>query len=85
MLASQRATRGTDGILRKGSEGDFVPSIVDEQAGRPPSMADCVALATSAALGEPLATSDPSLATAANLEGVAIVPLPDTTGRRPTT
>ncbi len=51
----------------------------------PLSMADCVALATSAAVGEPIATSDPALAAAAPLEGVAIIPLPDSTGRRPTT
>ncbi len=50
----------------------------------PLSMADCVALATAAVLGEPLATSDPALAAAARAEGVTIVPLPDTSGRPPT-
>jgi predicted nucleic acid-binding protein len=50
----------------------------------PLSMADCVALATAAALGEPLATSDPSLAAAARAAGVAVVGLPDADGRRPT-
>ena len=49
----------------------------------PLSMADCVALATAAALGEPLATSDPPLAAAAKLEGVTIITLPDASGRRP--
>ena len=49
----------------------------------PLSMADCIALATAAALGEPLATSDPPLAAAAKLEGVAVIPLPDASGRRP--
>ena len=49
------------------------------------SMADCVALATAAALGEPLATSDPPLVAAAHAEGVATIPLPGTSGRRPTT
>jgi uncharacterized protein with PIN domain len=49
----------------------------------PLSMADCVALATAAALGEPLATSDPPLAAAAKLEGVAVISLPDAGGRRP--
>lgn len=50
----------------------------------PLSMADCVALATAAALGEPLATSDKPLAAEAQAEGVAVIPLPDTSGRRPT-
>ena len=50
----------------------------------PLSMADCVALATARSLSDPLATSDPPLAKAARAEGVEIVPLPDTQGRRPT-
>jgi predicted nucleic acid-binding protein len=49
----------------------------------PLSMADCVALATATAVGEPLATPDPPLAAAAKLEGVAVIPLPDASGRRP--
>jgi predicted nucleic acid-binding protein len=49
----------------------------------PLSMADCVALATAAALGEPLATSDPPLAAAARAAGVTIVGLPDSRGRLP--
>jgi predicted nucleic acid-binding protein len=49
----------------------------------PLSMADCVALATAAALGEPLATSDPPLATAAHAEGVTVVALQDSKGRSP--
>lgn len=47
------------------------------------SMADCVALATARALQEPLATSDPALAAAAKLSGVAVLALPDARGRRP--
>ena len=49
----------------------------------PLSMADCVALATSLSLAQPLATSDPALAAAARVEGVAIIALPDARGRRP--
>ena len=49
----------------------------------PLSMADCVALATAAALAEPLATSDPPLAAAAQAEGVTILGLQDVNGRRP--
>jgi predicted nucleic acid-binding protein len=49
----------------------------------PLSMADCMALATAMTLGEPLATSDPPLAAAALSEGVVIIGLPDTKGRRP--
>lgn len=50
---------------------------------RPISHADCVALATAQALAEPLATSDPALATTAAVVGVTVVPLPDSRGRRP--
>jgi predicted nucleic acid-binding protein len=49
----------------------------------PLSMADCVALATALSLGEPLATSDPALAVAAQSEGVAVAALPDARGQRP--
>lgn len=49
----------------------------------PLSMADCVALATAAALGEPLATSDPPLAAVADAEGVTVIALLDAKGRRP--
>jgi predicted nucleic acid-binding protein len=45
-------------------------------------MADCVALAVAAALGEPLMTSDPPLAAAAGAEGIDVLPLPDSAGRR---
>lgn len=51
----------------------------------PLSMADCVALAPAASLHEALATSDPPLAAAAQAEGVAVVPLPDSASRRPGT
>ena len=49
----------------------------------PLSMADCVALATARSVNEPLATADPPLAAAARAIGVAILPLPDASGRRP--
>ena len=49
----------------------------------PLSMADCVALAVAAALDELLMTSDPPLAVAAQSEGVPVLPLPDSQGRRP--
>lgn len=50
---------------------------------RPVSVADCVAAATAEGLGEALATSDPHLAAMARDEGVEVVPLPDSRGRRP--
>ena len=49
----------------------------------PLSMADCVALAVAAALDEPLMTSDPPLAAAARSEGVPVMALPESQGRRP--
>lgn len=46
------------------------------------SLADCLALA-SARPGDRLATADPPLARAARAEGIEVVALPDTAGRRP--
>jgi len=54
-----------------------------DRASSPLSMADCVGLATAAAVGEPLATSDEPLARAASAENVATIALPDSRGRRP--
>jgi PIN domain nuclease of toxin-antitoxin system len=47
------------------------------------SMADCFALATALVLEDSIATSDSALATSARAEGVAVVALPDSKGRRP--
>lgn len=49
---------------------------------RPVSIADCFLLAA-AIPDDRIATSDPALARAAVDEGVEVVALPDTTGRRP--
>lgn len=49
----------------------------------PLSMADCVALATAMSLNEPLATSDPPLALAAQNEGVEVFRLGDSSGQAP--
>lgn len=46
------------------------------------SLADCLALAT-ARDGDELATADPPLARAARQEGIEVLALPSTTGRRP--
>lgn len=48
------------------------------------SLADCLALASAEAVDEPLATPDPALAAMAWAEGVVVVALPDSRGRRPT-
>lgn len=53
-----------------------------DRSSSPLSMADCVALATAAALGESLATSDEPLTRAASAEGVATMALLDSQGRR---
>lgn len=50
---------------------------------RPVSLADCVGLATAVVRAERLATSDPALAAMARAEGVQVVALPDSSGRRP--
>ena len=62
--------------------GRLHASLYDRRTS-PLSMADCVALATAASLGEPLATSDPPLALAAQKEGVEVVRLGDSKGQAP--
>jgi PIN domain nuclease of toxin-antitoxin system len=47
------------------------------------SLADCACLATTIALQTELATSDPALATAARVEGITVIPLPNSGGVRP--
>ena len=47
------------------------------------SMGDCMAAALAASRREPVATSDPHLARASWAEGIEVLPLPDTRGRRP--
>jgi uncharacterized protein with PIN domain len=46
------------------------------------SLADCIALATAGG-GEEIATADPPLARAARAEGMEVIALPDSGGRRP--
>lgn len=47
------------------------------------SMADCVACSTGLSCEPALATADPGVAAMARAEGVRVVPLPDSLGRRP--
>jgi PIN domain nuclease of toxin-antitoxin system len=49
----------------------------------PLSLADCFCLATAMTLETDLATTDPHLAQIGRDLGVEIIPLPDSTGRRP--
>lgn len=44
------------------------------------SLADCVAAATARSLNARLATADPALLDTCTAEGIAVIPLPDTTG-----
>lgn len=46
------------------------------------SLADCVAAETARSLGRPLASADPPLLGACAAEGIAVVALPDSQGRR---
>jgi predicted nucleic acid-binding protein len=77
------------GLLIAGVDADIGTSAGELHAWHydrktsPLSMADCVAVATAAALGEPLATSNPPLAAAAHAEGVTVIGLQDANGRRP--
>lgn len=50
---------------------------------RPISLSDCIALASAASIGEPLATSDHVLAEVAMRVGVVIVPVPNSSGVSP--
>ncbi len=47
------------------------------------SLGGCMALSTAISLGDGLATSDPALAAAARQEGVEVLALPDSRGRKP--
>jgi predicted nucleic acid-binding protein len=47
------------------------------------SMADCFLLAHALTDGGPIATSDPPIAAVARGEGVDVVGLPDSSGKRP--
>jgi PIN domain nuclease of toxin-antitoxin system len=47
------------------------------------SLADCVTAATALSNERALATADPALATLLRAEGGEVVPLPDSSGRRP--
>ncbi len=47
------------------------------------SLADCFALALATTTGEKLATADPALVSVAAKVNVGVIPLPDSTGRRP--
>jgi uncharacterized protein with PIN domain len=47
------------------------------------SMADCFLLAHAIAASEPVATSDPPVASVARERGLQVIPLPDSSGARP--
>jgi len=47
------------------------------------SLADCLMLAHASVSGEDVATADPAVAEVARSEGLALIPLPDSTGARP--
>lgn len=46
------------------------------------SMADCIAAAVAQELESPLATSDPALLGMCHTESIAVIPLPESSGRR---
>lgn len=54
-----------------------------DRTAAPISLADSFAIATASLLDARLATSDRALASVAIVEGVEVVPLPDTKGRLP--
>lgn len=85
--------RGVGLLIAGGLEVVAVGQPEGEQAGtlranhyhrtrRPVSIADCVAAAVADRLGEALATPDPHLTAMAREEGIQVVALPDSAGRR---
>jgi predicted nucleic acid-binding protein len=47
------------------------------------SLADCCVLAAAQLVGGAVASADPALADVARREGITVIPLPDSSGRRP--
>lgn len=54
-----------------------------DRVARALSLADCFLLAAAARLGAAIATADPAVAATAREESLELVPLPDSSGRRP--
>ena len=54
-----------------------------QRSARALSLPDCVVLAEARRLGAAVLTSDPAIAETARLEGIDLIPVPDSQGRRP--
>lgn len=91
----QRGVDEDEAILDLGVLGLLDPVLIDEliatragvlraahyhRMGRSVSMADCIAAEAARWHGAPLATSDPHLLDMCHAEGIAVLPLPDTSG-----
>jgi PIN domain nuclease of toxin-antitoxin system len=72
-----------DADLEIGAVAGFLRAQHYHRRERALSLADCYALATASVLDEPLATADEALAAACRYEEIELIPLPDSTGRRP--
>jgi PIN domain nuclease of toxin-antitoxin system len=72
-----------DADLEIGAVAGFLRARHYRRRNQDISIADCYALATASVLEESLATSDQAVAAVARYEEIELVPLPDSTGRRP--
>ena len=70
--------------LEVGCVAGFLRSRHYHRGERDLSLADCYALATASVLEGSLATSDQAIADVATYEEIELLPLPDSTGVRPT-
>jgi predicted nucleic acid-binding protein len=82
LLLTGRLTAVPSGTTEAWRAADLRASYYDRKA-RALSLADCLLLAHAQTGDEALATADPAVAEVARAEGLALVPLPDSTGVRP--
>ena len=69
--------------IEQGALAGYLRACHYNRTDRAISLGDCHALAAALALDDSIATADPALAAVAGEEDVAVVALPDSTGRRP--
>lgn len=82
LLLTGRLVAVPSGAAEAWSAADLRARYYDRRT-RALSLADCLLLAHAQTGGDELATADPSVAEVARAEGLALIPLPDSTGARP--
>jgi predicted nucleic acid-binding protein len=82
LLLTGRLTAIQSGLEEAWRAADLRSRYYDRRT-RALSLADCLLLAHAHTDGGELATADPSVAEVAREEGLALIPLPDSSGRLP--